>query len=158
MKDFTHFNQKGEAYMVDVGQKETTKRIARASGEIFLEASTLELITQQKIKKGDVLGIARTAGIMASKQTSSLIPLCHPIMINSVRIDISPAEDPPSLKIVSEVSTSGKTGVEMEALTAVSVTALTIYDMIKSIDRGVIISDVKLLFKSGGKSGQYEAS
>jgi len=156
MTDLTHFNHQGEAHMVDIDHKPKTNRIAQAKCRILLKLSTLELITQNKIKKGDVFGIARIAGIMASKQTPSLIPLCHSILINSASIEFIPLQEPPCIDIIAEVTSSGKTGVEMEALTAVSVSALTIYDMVKSVDRGVIISETRLIFKDGGKSGRFE--
>ncbi len=158
MNELTHFNMQGEAQMIDVTQKSVSVRVARAGGKILMKPDTLDLITSNKARKGDVLGTARLAGIMASKQTASLIPLCHPIPINSVSMEFTPVKNPSSIEIVATVTSTGQTGVEMEALTATSVAALTIYDMVKSVDRGMIIVDVRLLYKEGGKSGRYEAT
>ena len=155
MTDFTHFNARGDAHMVNVGDKEHTKRVAVARGEIKMSAETLSLIQSGGHKKGDVLGIARVAGIMAAKKTADLIPLCHPLSLSAV--DISLQTDNSASKVVCEASveTTGQTGVEMEALTAVQVTLLTIYDMCKAVDRGMVFDDIKLLSKSGGRSGNW---
>ena len=155
MSDLTHFNQAGEALMVDVGGKETTKRVAVAEGRIKMLPSTLSLIQEGGHKKGDVLGIARIAGIMAAKKTSDLIPLCHPLALTKVAIDFDVLEQDVAVQCRAQVTTSGQTGVEMEALTAVQVALLTIYDMCKAVDRGMVINQVKLLEKAGGKSGHW---
>lgn len=155
MSDLTHFNQAGEAHMVDVGDKAVTKRVAIAEGQINMLDSTLDLIKQGGHKKGDVLGIARIAGIMASKKTSDLIPLCHPLALTKVSIDFQILEDETAVQCRAQVETSGQTGVEMEALTAVQVALLTIYDMCKAVDRGMIMLDIRLLEKAGGKSGHW---
>ncbi|VAW10433.1 Cyclic pyranopterin monophosphate synthase accessory protein [hydrothermal vent metagenome] len=153
--ELTHLNARGEAHMVDVGEKNITDRTAIATGTVTMLPRTLAMITSGTAKKGDVLATARLAGIMAAKKTSDLIPLCHPLMLNKVAIDIEPVAGKPALRITATVRVSGKTGVEMEALTAVSVACLTIYDMVKAVDRGVVICDIKLVEKSGGKSGTY---
>lgn len=155
MSDLTHFNQAGEALMVDVGGKETTKRVAVAEGRIKMLPSTLSLIQEGGHKKGDVLGIARIAGIMAAKKTSDLIPLCHPLTLTKVSIDFDVLEQDVAVQCRAQVTTSGQTGVEMEALTAVQVALLTIYDMCKAVDRGMVMNQVKLLEKAGGKSGHW---
>lgn len=155
MSDLTHFNQAGEAHMVDVGSKDVTKRVAVAEGQINMLESTLKLIKQGGHKKGDVLGIARIAGIMAAKRTSDLIPLCHPLALTKVTLDFKVLEDEVSVQCRAQVETSGQTGVEMEALTAVQVALLTIYDMCKAVDRGMIMLDIRLLEKAGGKSGHW---
>ncbi|MCL4150726.1 UNVERIFIED_CONTAM: hypothetical protein GTU68_011834 [Idotea baltica] len=155
MSDLTHFNQAGEAHMVDVGGKETTKRVAVAEGQIEMLATTLDLIQQGGHKKGDVLGIARIAGIMAAKKTSDLIPLCHPLALTKVTIDFEVLAADNTVKCQAQVATSGQTGVEMEALTAVQVALLTIYDMCKAVDRGMVMNHVRLLEKAGGKSGHW---
>ena len=155
MADLTHFNQAGEAHMVDVGGKETTKRVAVAEGKIEMLASTLDLIKQGGHKKGDVLGIARIAGIMAAKKTADLIPLCHPLALTKVTIDFEVLEENTAVRCQAQVATSGQTGVEMEALTAVQVALLTIYDMCKAVDRAMVMNQVKLLEKVGGKSGHW---
>jgi len=155
MSDLTHFNQAGEALMVDVGGKETTKRVAVAEGRIKMLPSTLSLIQEGGHKKGDVLGIARIAGIMAAKKTSDLIPLCHPLALTKVAIDFYVLEQDVAVQCRAQVTTSGQTGVEMEALTAVQVALLTIYDMCKAVDRGMVMNQVKLLEKAGGKSGHW---
>jgi cyclic pyranopterin monophosphate synthase len=152
-KQLTHFDQSGQAHMVDVGDKANTKRIATASGKISMQASTLALIAQGNAKKGDVLGIARIAAIMASKKTSELIPLCHPISLTKVSVDFEIGEN--CVICTTTTETTGPTGVEMEALTAVNIGLLTIYDMCKAVDRGMVISDVRLLEKRGGKSGDW---
>lgn len=153
----THFDQSGQAHMVDVGDKASTKRIAVASGEIRMQASTLALIQQGNAKKGDVLGIARIAAIQGAKRTSDLIPLCHPISLTKVGVTFEINENTNSVICTATTETTGQTGVEMEALTAVSVGLLTIYDMCKAADRGMTISEIKLLEKHGGKSGDWVA-
>ena len=155
MSDLTHFNQAGEAHMVDVGGKSVTKRVAVAEGVIVMLDSTLELIKQGGHKKGDVLGIARIAAIMAAKRTADLIPLCHPLALTKVTVDFKVLDDDSSVECRAQVETSGQTGVEMEALTAVQVGLLTIYDMCKAVDRGMVMTDIRLLEKSGGKSGHW---
>ena len=143
--------------MVDVSDKDVTARIAVARGTIHMRVETLALILNDKIEKGDVFSVARVAGIMAAKKTSELIPMCHPLNITSVEIDLTPAKNPARVEIETSVRVSGKTGVEMEAMTAVAVAGLTIYDMCKAVDRGMWITDVRLRHKSGGKSGTYTA-
>jgi len=155
MSDLTHFNQAGEAHMVDVGDKSITKRIAVAEGQINMLETTLELIKQGNHKKGDVLGIARVAGIMAAKRTADLIPLCHPLALTKVTLDFQILEDDDAIHCRVQVETAGQTGVEMEALTATQVALLTIYDMCKAVDRGMTMTDVRLLEKAGGKSGHW---
>jgi len=155
MSELTHFNQAGKAHMVDVGEKSVTKRVAVAEGQIMMLDKTLDLIRQGGHKKGDVLGIARIAGIMAAKRTSDLIPLCHPLALTKVTIDFKILEDEVVVQCLAQVETSGQTGVEMEALTAVQIGLLTIYDMCKAIDRGMIMTDIRLLEKAGGKSGHW---
>jgi len=152
----THFNASGEAHMVDVGEKNVTKRVAVADGRIFMQAETLKLIAQGTHKKGDVLGIARVAGIMAAKKTSDLIPLCHPIALTHVEIDLQVDETMPGVYCKVTTECTGVTGVEMEALTAVQISLLTIYDMCKAVDRGMHMEDIGLLEKSGGKSGVWK--
>ena len=153
----THFNQAGQAHMVDVSNKAETLRRAMASGLIRMMPSTFEKVTQGDAKKGDVLGIARLAGIMAAKQTGALIPLCHPIPLTHVSIDFELDPQHSVVKCVATSETVGRTGVEMEAMTAASIALLTIYDMLKAIDRGMIIESLRLLEKSGGKSGTWRA-
>lgn len=155
MSELTHFNQAGEAHMVDVGDKSTTKRTAIAEGAIEMLPATLELILKGEAKKGDVLGVARIAGIMAAKRTSDLIPLCHPLALTKVNIDLTPISEDNTVHCIATVQTSGQTGVEMEALTAVQVTLLTIYDMCKAVDKGMTMGGVRLLEKAGGKSGHW---
>jgi len=155
MNELTHFNQQGEAHMVDIGDKAITKRKATTHGIITMQATTFDLIVNQGHKKGDVLGIARVAGIMAAKQTSNLIPLCHPLSITHVDLALIPDKSNHSIICQCSVETDGKTGVEMEALTATQIALLTIYDMCKAVDRGMVIGDVKLLEKAGGKSGHW---
>lgn len=155
MSKLTHFDDNGNPNMVDVSSKETTIRKAEASGSVYMQEKTLKTIINKKISKGDVFQIARLAGIMASKKTSSIIPLCHPLIIDKVTMDILPDKDNLRVIISSSVTCRGSTGVEMEALTAVSASALTIYDMCKSIDRSMNIKDIKLIKKSGGKSGNW---
>jgi len=155
MNDLTHFNQAGEAHMVDVGDKDITSRVAITEGRIFMEPETLARIEQGSHKKGDVLGIARVAGIMASKRTADLVPLCHPLALTHVEIELSPDAESSSVYCRATVETRGQTGVEMEALCATQVALLTIYDMCKAVDRGMTIDQVRLLEKSGGKSGHW---
>ena len=150
----THIDENGASRMVDVSEKDVTERIAVAHARVTMKPETFNLIMDKKIAKGDVLGVARVAGIMAAKKTSELVPMCHPLNLNSVKIDYED-NNQDSIEITSEVKVSGKTGVEMEALTAVSICALTIYDMCKSADRSMIISDVYIIKKSGGKSGTF---
>ena len=154
--ELNHFNQRGEAHMVDVGDKSVTQRRAVAEGFIQMQAETLQRIIQGEHKKGDVLGVARVAGIMAAKKTADLIPLCHPLQLNNVDIQLITDEENSTVRCVAEVKTSGKTGVEMEALTAVQITLLTIYDMCKAMDRGMMMSGIGLVSKSGGKSGEWK--
>lgn len=154
MSQLTHFNQDGKAHMVDVGAKDETHRIAVVEGRIRMQAGTLKMILAGSHKKGDVLGIARIAGIMATKKTSDLIPLCHPLAITRVDLDLSPLED--GIHCRSRVETRGRTGVEMEALCAAQVALLTIYDMCKAVDRGMVIDNVCLMEKQGGKSGHWK--
>jgi len=152
----THIDAKGEAHMVDVSAKDATERVAVAEGFVIMSTATLDLIVQGNAKKGDVLGTARVAGIMAAKRTSELIPLCHPLALSKVTLDIVPDDKLPGCRIEASVKVKGPTGVEMEALTAVSVACLTIYDMIKAVERGVHIEGIRLLEKRGGKSGHYK--
>lgn len=151
----THFDADGQAHMVDVSGKAVTDRMALAEGFVKMTPETLALITDGTAKKGDVLGVARLAGIMGCKQTSALIPLCHPLPITKVALELEPAPDLPGVRITATVKTGGQTGVEMEALTAVSVAALTVYDMLKAAEKGMEIKDIRLLRKEGGKSGVY---
>ncbi len=150
-----HFNQRGEAHMVDVGEKNISQRIAIAEGTIRMQTDTLQRIVQGSHKKGDVLGVARIAGVMAAKKTSELIPLCHPLQLTHVDIQLNADEIKQTVHCIVEVKTDGKTGVEMEALTAVQITLLTIYDMCKAMDRGMSMGDIGLVKKSGGKSGDW---
>lgn len=154
-QDFTHLNSSGEARMVDVGDKAVTRREARAEATVAMQPRTLDLLLAGNMPKGDVLAAVRLAGIMAAKQTSSLIPLCHPLAIDSVDLLIT-LQAPDQVRLEAIVRTTGKTGVEMEALTAVSIAALTLYDMCKAVDRGMVIRDIQLLEKSGGKSGVWQ--
>jgi cyclic pyranopterin phosphate synthase len=154
----THIGAKGEAHMVDVGAKAETERTAIAEGAVTMQAATLKMILDGNARKGDVLGTARVAGIMAAKKAHELIPLCHPLLLTKVSVDIEADEALPGLRVKALARVTGKTGVEMEALTAVSVACLTIYDMAKAVDRGMIIGSVRLVEKSGGKSGDYRAS
>jgi len=153
--NLTHFDQAGQAHMVDVGEKSITQRIAIASGYIEMHAQTLKLIQQGDHKKGDVLGIARVAGIMATKRTADLIPLCHPLALTHVSVEFEIDTDQSRVVCKLTAKTNGQTGIEMEALTGVQVALLTIYDMCKAVDRGMVIGDVRLLHKSGGKSGEW---
>ena len=155
MTKLTHIDTDGNAVMVDIMKKNETERIAIAAGSIFMKSTTLELINKRAVKKGDVLSIAQIAGIMGSKRTPDLIPLCHPINLTSVNLILTPNINESSIRIEATCKVVGKTGVEMEALTAVTVTALTIYDMCKAADREMRISDIRLTYKAGGKSGEY---
>ena len=157
MADFTHFDNNGNAYMVDVGNKAKTNRIAIVKGHIKMQAKTLTMIVDGKSKKGDVLSVARLAGIMGAKQTANLIPLCHPLGLDHVHLDLSPDQSLPGVQITAKCAVSGSTGVEMEAMTAVSTAALAVYDMCKAVDRSMEIGSIRLTHKSGGKSGAYDA-
>ena len=157
MPKLTHFDESGAAHMVDVSDKDITSRIAVARGRITMQPETLAMITAGTAKKGDVLGVARLAGIMGAKKTSELIPLCHPLPITKVTVDLTPDADSDSVLIEATVKTTGQTGVEMEALTAVNIAALTVYDMVKAVDKSMQITDVRVSLKDGGKSGRYEA-
>jgi len=154
-RQLTHIDEAGRARMVDVGDKEITQRVAIAVGTVRMERETLSLIESGNSKKGDVLAVARIAGIQAAKKCSDLIPLCHPLALNSVEVHFDADADAGEISITSTCKVSGKTGVEMEALTAVSVAALTIYDMLKAVDRSMDITDIRLMEKSGGKSGDW---
>ncbi|NOY64169.1 MAG: cyclic pyranopterin monophosphate synthase MoaC [Nitrospirae bacterium] len=156
MSDFTHIDEQGKARMVDVSGKPLTEREAIASGRVKMKPETLKLIIENKIAKGEVFQVARIAGIMAAKKTSQLIPLCHPLGITSIKVDFNVIDDENAVEIVSRVKTIGQTGVEMEALTATAVAALTIYDMCKAVDREMVITEVMLLEKRGGKSGEFK--
>ncbi len=155
-KRLTHFDAGGRAVMVDVSAKAATARVAVAKGSVLMEPDTLRLIKKGKVKKGDVLSIARLAGIMAAKRTPELIPLCHPIALSSVALDLKTDAKASAVHITATCKTTGQTGVEMEALAAVSAAALTVYDMCKSVDRGMRITDIRLVEKSGGKSGRFQ--
>jgi cyclic pyranopterin phosphate synthase len=155
MAKLSHLDEQGRAKMVDVSDKDITSRIAVARGTIHMRTETLALILDDKIEKGDVFSVARVAGIMAAKKTSELIPMCHPLNITSVEIDLTPAKNPARVEIEASVRVSGKTGVEMEAMTAVAVAGLTIYDMCKAVDREMSIGEIRLVKKSGGKSGTF---
>jgi cyclic pyranopterin monophosphate synthase len=156
MNELTHFNQAGEAQMVDVGEKNNTNRVAIAEGMITMQPETLKLIMEGGHKKGDVLGIARIAGIMAAKKTSELIPLCHPLMLTHITVDLTPLPKQNAVYCQTTVKTAGQTGVEMEALMAVEIALLTVYDMCKAVDRGMTIEKIQLKKKAGGKSGIWE--
>jgi cyclic pyranopterin phosphate synthase len=153
----SHFDGDGRAHMVDVSDKPSTARLAVAEGHVVMTPETLALVREGRADKGDVLGIARVAGIMGAKQTSSLLPLCHPLPLTKVALDLVPDDSLPGIRITATVRTAGQTGVEMEALTAVSVAALTIYDMLKAAEKGMVIGGIRLRLKEGGKSGRYEA-
>jgi cyclic pyranopterin phosphate synthase len=157
MSGLTHFDASGHAHMVDVSEKPSTARMAVASGCVKMSAETLDIIIQGRAKKGDVLGVARLAGIMGAKRTADLIPLCHPLPITKVSVELVPDPDLPGIRITATVKTAGQTGVEMEALTAVSTAALTLYDMIKAVEKTMIIGEIRLELKDGGKSGRFEA-
>lgn len=157
MSELTHLDDKGEARMVDVGSKPVTEREARAEGVIRMSPQTLSMIVEGEHPKGDVLAVARVAGIMAAKKTHDLIPLCHSLNLSSVKVELMPGADGQSIKVLSRCKLAGQTGVEMEALTAVSVAALTLYDMCKAVDRGMVIDGIRLLEKKGGRSGHWSA-
>ena len=158
MNDLTHLDKDGNAIMVDVGDKESTERTATAAGSIYMEPETLKLITDKGVKKGDVLSVAQLAGIMGAKRTPDLIPLCHPLTLTSVKVELTCDDSRNAGDVSATCKLSGQTGVEIEALTAVSVAALTVYDMCKSVDRAMRISDIRLIHKAGGKSGEFKAS
>ncbi|WP_109311814.1 cyclic pyranopterin monophosphate synthase MoaC [Ruegeria sp. AU67] len=153
----THFDAQGQAHMVDVSEKEVTDRVAVAAGHIKMAQDTFDLISEGRAKKGDVLGVARLAGIMGAKKTPDLIPLCHPLPVTKVAVELTLDPDLPGVQVQATVKTSGQTGVEMEALTAVSTAALTVYDMTKAVDKAMEIGGIHVLLKDGGKSGRYEA-
>lgn len=155
VEDFTHFDAQGRARMVDVGDKDVTAREARARGAVYMKKETLDLIKTGGIKKGDVLAVAQVAGIMGAKKTFELIPMCHPILLTGIELDFRYDEQAHAVQIEARVRCQGKTGVEMEALTAVSAAALTIYDMCKAVDREMVIGEIRLVEKSGGKSGRF---
>ena len=153
----THFDAQGQAHMVDVSDKPVTARVAVATGWIKMARETFDIIVEGRVAKGDVLGIARLAGIMGAKQTASLIPLCHPLPISKVAVELTPDPALPGVRIEATVKTTGQTGVEMEALTAVSTAALTVYDMAKAVDKAMEIGGIRVILKDGGKSGRFEA-
>lgn len=157
MAKLTHFDGAGQAHMVDVSDKQVTDRIAVARGSVIMSPDTLALATEGTAKKGDVMGVARLAGIMGAKKCADLIPLCHPLPITKVSVELTPDESLPGIRIEATVKTTGQTGVEMEALTAVTTAALTVYDMLKAVEKGMEITEVKLALKDGGKSGRFEA-
>ena len=154
----THFNEAGQAHMVDVSDKAVSDRMAVAEGFVRMSPETLEIIKDGTAKKGDVLSVARLAGIMGAKRTADLIPLCHPLPVTKVSLDLEIASDRPGIRVEATVKTSGQTGVEMEALTAVTTACLTVYDMVKAVEKSMVIEGVRLLLKDGGKSGRYEAA
>ena len=158
MSELTHFDERGNAAMVDVGDKDITERTATAAGTVTMASATMKLIVDGGVKKGDVLSVARLAGIMGAKKTPDLIPLCHPLALTSVKVELTCDTDRNAVDISATCKLKGRTGVEMEALTAVSVAALTVYDMCKAVDRGMRIVDIRLTHKSGGKSGTYDAA
>jgi len=157
VEKLTHFDAEGHAHMVDVSQKSHTARVAVAESAVQMLPETLALVTEGRAKKGDVLGVARLAGIMGAKRCADLIPLCHPLPITKVSVDLTPDDTLPGIRIRAEVRTTGQTGVEMEALTAASVAALTIYDMLKAAEKSMTITATRVVLKDGGKSGRYEA-
>ena len=152
----SHFDEAGQAHMVDVSEKEVTSRIAVAEGHITMTAATLALVTEGRAAKGDVLGVARLAGIMGAKKTADLIPLCHPLPITKITVDLTPDPTLPGVRITATVKTTGQTGVEMEALTAVSIAALTVHDMVKAVQKDMEIGGIRVTLKDGGKSGRFE--
>jgi cyclic pyranopterin monophosphate synthase len=154
----SHIDADGAATMVDVSDKDVTERSATATGAVLMQPQTIALIREGLVKKGDVLSVARLAGIMGAKRTAELIPLCHPLNINSIKLELALADDRDAVEISATVRVSGKTGVEMEAMTAVAVAALTVYDMVKAVDRGVVIGEIRLRHKEGGKSGVWDAA
>ena len=156
MADFTHFNEEGRAKMVDVGEKPLTKRIAVAAGRVLVNEETFSLIRSGGMKKGDVLTVAQIAGVMGAKRTPDIIPMCHPILMDGINLKLTLDEARQSVEILAEVSCGGRTGVEMEALTAVSTAALTVYDMCKAVQKDMVITDIRLLRKSGGVHGDFE--
>ena len=158
MADLSHFDDNGNAHMVDISDKQNSFRTAKAACFIQMSLETLKIISDRSAKKGDVLNVARIAGIQGAKKTSELIPLCHPISLTKINLDLNLNDKIPGIEIISTVKTTGPTGVEMEALTAASISALTVYDMVKSLDKSIIIKDLRLIFKDGGKSGLYESS
>ena len=158
MADLTHFDDNGNAHMVDISDKQNSFRTAKAACSIQMSLETLNIIANGNSKKGDVLNVARIAGIQGAKRTSELIPLCHPISLTKISLDLTLNYKIPGVEIISTVKTTGPTGVEMEALTAASISALTVYDMVKSLDKNIIVKDLRLIFKDGGKSGLYESS
>ncbi len=158
MADLSHFDDNGNAHMVDISDKQNSFRTAKAACSIQMSLETLKIIANGNSKKGDVLNVARIAGIQGAKRTSELIPLCHPISLTKISLDLTLNDKIPGIEIISTVKTTGPTGVEMEALTAASISALTVYDMVKSLDKSIIIKDLRLIFKDGGKSGLYESS
>ena len=158
MADLTHFDDNGNAHMVDISDKQNSFRTAKAACSIQMSLETLKIIADGNSKKGDVLNVARIAGIQGAKRTSELIPLCHPISLTKINLDLNLNDKIPGIEIISTVKTTGPTGVEMEALTAASISALTVYDMVKSLDKSIIVKDLRLIFKDGGKSGLYESS
>lgn len=155
MNKLTHFDEEGRAAMVDVGDKAVTQRRAVACGQVMMCAETLAMVTSGNAKKGDVISIAELAGVMGAKQTAALIPLCHPLPLSKIKVRITVDTDLPGLAVWAETKTTGQTGVEMEALTGVSTACLTVYDMLKAVDRDMVIGEIKLLEKSGGKSGEW---
>jgi cyclic pyranopterin phosphate synthase len=157
MSKLTHLDEEGRARMVDVGGKPETERVAVAAGSVLMQRATLDLILAGGIKKGDVIPVARLAGIMGAKRTPELIPLCHPLALTAIEVELACDEARAAIDITATCKLTGRTGVEMEALTAVAVAALTVYDMVKAVDRGTRITDIRLVRKSGGKSGTYEA-
>ena len=157
MTKLSHLNEKGEARMVDVSDKPATQRTARAEGCVVMAAETLALVEKGEARKGDVLATARIAGIMAAKKTHELIPLCHPLALSKVTVDFAPTQNPTGIRVSAEVKVAGPTGVEMEALTAVSVACLTIYDMLKAADKNMVLGSIRLIEKTGGRSGSYRA-
>ena len=158
MADLTHFDDNGNAHIVDISDKQNSFRTAKAACSIQMSLETLKIIANGNSKKGDVLNVARIAGIQGAKRTSELIPLCHPISLTKISLDFTLNDKIPGIEIISTVKTTGPTGVEMEALTAASISALTVYDMVKSLDKSIIVKDLRLIFKDGGKSGMYESS
>ena len=158
MADLTHFDDNGNAHMVDISDKQNSFRTAKAACSIQMSLETLKIIADGNSKKGDVLNVARIAGIQGAKRTSELIPLCHPISLTKISLDLTLNDKIPGVEIISTVKTTGPTGVEMEALTAASISALTVYDMVKSLDKSILVKDLRLIFKDGGKSGLYESS
>ena len=157
MADLTHFDDNGNAHMVDISDKQNSFRTAKAACSIQMSLETLKIIADGNSKKGDVLFVARIAGVQGAKRTSELIPLCHPISLTKISLDLNLNDKIPGIEIISTVKTTGPTGVEMEALTAASISALAVYDMVKSLDKSIIIKDLRLIFKDGGKSGLYES-